>query len=81
MSQSQSNDRSAEEQATGISILIADNQRASGVATLEQLGCTVDIDASLEGDSLARMIEEKDPVGTHRPLHTRAEEAIKSGQA
>ena len=81
MSQSQSNDRSAEEQTTGISILIADNFEASGVAALEQLGCTVDIDASLEGDSLARMIEEKDPSVLIVRSTRVQEEAIKSGRS
>ena len=59
MSQSQSNDRFAEEQATGISILIADNFEASEWQPLNS-STHGDIDASLKGP-LARMIEEKDP--------------------
>ncbi len=81
MSQSQSTDNTADEKSKSMTILIADNFEASGIAALEQLGCDVEIDASLEGDSLARMIQEKDP-SILIVRSTRVQEgAIKAGRS
>lgn len=62
------------------SVLIADNFEASGIAALEQLGCEVDIDASLDGALLTQMVQEKDPSVLVVRSTKVNEETIKAGR-
>ncbi len=81
MSQSHPVGQTAQEREKTMTILIADNFESSGIAALEQLGCDVELDPSLQGESLAAMIREKDP-SILIVRSTRVQEAaIKAGRS
>jgi D-3-phosphoglycerate dehydrogenase len=81
MSQSHPVGQTAQEKEKTMTILIADNFESSGIAALEQLGCDVELDPSLQGESLADVIREKDP-SILIVRSTRVQEAaIKAGRS
>ena len=51
----------ASDASSGPSLLIADAFEPSGIAALEQLGCHVQVDPTLQGDALVTAVRDQDP--------------------